>query len=156
MAQHQPLDELIDKWRDGSASEPELRQMEERLRDPQQRERYVAAHRFQACLESLLQEEAAVCSAQAAMPTIEPSPRPTRRPAKLRWVAAAALLLSAAALLWSALDRVPPAPPTQAARSGTTHRPPSGINGINVAHFNAMSAEEAVFFFGLVTSNAIK
>lgn len=154
MAQHQPLDELIEKWRDGTASEPELRQLEERLRDPQQRERFVAAHRFQACLESLLQEEAAVCSAQAAMPTIEPAPRPTRRPSKLRWAAAAAFLITAAAILWSALGRVPP--PTaapQASVSGTAHRPPSGID---VAHFNAMSAEEAVFFFGLVTSNAIK
>jgi ferric-dicitrate binding protein FerR (iron transport regulator) len=153
MAEHPPLDELIEHWLDGTTSESERCQLEEGLRDPQQRERFVAACRLHTSLESLLQEEASVGTAEAVLQTIAPAPRPTRRPATLRWAAAAALLLTAAAILWSALGRLPPASTPQASASATAHRPASEIN---VARVDAISTQEAMFFFGLVTSNAIK
>ena len=153
---HRSLDELIEKSLDGAASGPELRELERRLHDPAERQVFVACHRLNSWLESLLQEEAAVCSTQAVLQAIGQAPRRSRHPARLRWAAvAAALLLVGAVGLWSAFPRVPSAATSQAAAPHVAHPPATGT-GIDLARSDDLSAEAAVSLFGLVTANAIK
>jgi hypothetical protein len=152
MHHEQPIDLLIDKCLDQTASEAERQELEQRLSDPEARAKFVAAHRLHACLEAILKEEAQLAQGRALVQSVESGQERTGNamPAYRSWrqfagVAAAILLILGIWWRWGG----GPAPRSELASN--RERPPQ-----KVVPAAEMSPAEAVAMFGLASAKAAK
>jgi anti-sigma factor RsiW len=152
MPSEQPIDQLIDKCLDQTASEAERRELERRLSDPEARARFVAANRLHASLEAILKEETQLAQGRALVQSVEPGQQRTRNemPAYRSWrqfagVAAAILLIFGIWWGWGG----GPAPTSQLASN--RERPTQ-----KVLPTAEISPAEAVAMFGLASAKAVK
>jgi len=144
-----PIDELIDRCIDKTASEAARLELERRLQDPATRAEFVATQRLNVCLEALLNEETELAQWRALAQRAEPLLRRSR--AQYSWtglagVAAAILLLFGIWLRWGG----GPSPTTQVA---SNRERPFSQKVIPPAE---ISPVEAVAMFGLASAKAVK
>jgi len=151
MLNEQPIDLLIDKCLDQTASAAERHELEQRLSDPEARAKFVATHRLHACLDAILKEEAHLAQGRALVQSVESGAQRTRRemPAYRSWrqfagLAAAILLILGIWWHWGG-------GPSPTSRIASNRERPSSV--ISAAE---MSPAEAVAMFGLASAKAAK
>ena len=152
MPNEPPIDQLIDKCLDQTASEAERRELERRLSDPEARARFVAANRLHASLEAILKEETQLAQGRALVQSVESGQQRTRNemPAYRSWrqlagVTAAILLIFGIWWRWGG----GPAPRSELA----SHRERPTQRVVPAAE---ISPAEAVAMFGLASAKAAK
>jgi hypothetical protein len=152
MLNEQPIDLLIDKCLDQTASEAERHELEQRLSDPEARAKFVAAHRLHTCLEAILKEEAHLAQGRALVQSVQSGQQRTRNdvPAYRSWrqlagVAAAILVIFGIWWRWGG----GPAPRSELA----SHRERPTQKVVPAAE---ISPAEAVAMFGLASAKAAK
>jgi hypothetical protein len=153
MPNEQPIDQLIDKCLDQTASAAERCELERRLCDPAARAKFVAAHRLHACLEAILKEEAHLAQGRALVQSVESGQQRTRNdmPAYRSWrqlagMAAAILLIFGIWWRWGG------GPASTSQIASNRERPPQK----NVVPTAEISPAEAVAMFGLASAKAVK
>lgn len=150
MPNDRPIDELIDRCLDKTASKAERQELERRLQDADARAAFVAAQRLNASLEALLKEETQTTQGRALVESIEASVQRTRPSwPTMAAVAAATLMVFGAGLasLWNAKT---PGPALTTSVASNREPPPERLV------VEDMSPVEAVAMFGLASAKAVK